>query len=85
MIFAQLIAYGRVMKTREAGKERQRRKDETSGMNGYPKRSASYWDEDHGPPNNRGRKVGFANGHSKEFQRHDEPDSLTEEESEVIL
>lgn len=84
MILAQLVAYGRVMKVREAGKERQRRKDEMNGMNGHAKHSDSYWDEGNCKPSNA-RKVGFTNGHAKKFGKHDEPDCLTEDESDVIL
>lgn len=84
MICVQLVAYGRVMKVREAGKERQRRKDEMNGMNGHAKYSDSYWDEGNGKPPSP-RKVDFTNGYAKEFEEFDEPDSLTEEESEVIL
>ena len=84
MICAQLVAYGRVMKVREAGKERQRRKDEANGMNGHAKHSDSYFDDENSRPPSP-RRVGFTNGHVKQFRKHEEPDCLTEEESEVIL
>ena len=112
MILAQLVAYDRVMRVREAGKERQRRKEEMNGTKGDAKHSDSYWDEGNNKPSNarkaglmnghakehsnsywdegnskpsNARKVGFTNGHAKKFRKHDEPDCLTEEESDVIL
>ena len=84
MICAQLVAYGRVMKVREAGKERQQKKDEMNGKNRHAKHSDSYFDEGNSKPPSP-RRVGFTNGSVKKFRKHEEPDCLTEEESEVIL
>ena len=84
MICAQLVAYGRVMKVREAGKERQQKKDEMNGKNRHAKHSESYFDEGNSKPPSP-RRVGFTNGSVKKFRKHEEPDCLTEEESEVIL
>lgn len=84
MICAQLVAYDRVMKVREAGKERQQSEDAINGTNGRAKYSDSYFDEGNSKPPSP-RRVGFTNGSVKRFRKHEEPDCLTEEESEVIL
>ena len=83
MICAQLVAYGRVMKFREAGKERQRRKEEMNGANGHSKHSEAYWEENSDYSDANSEK-GHTNGYLRQTGKGEESDISTED-SEVIL
>lgn len=84
MIFAQLVAYGRVMKFREAGKEKQRRKEERKGANGDVKHSGSYWEEENSDYSDANSERGHTNGYVRHIGEREDSDVSTED-SEVIL
>ena len=84
MICVQMVAYGRVMQFREAGKEKQRRKEEMNGINGHKKRPGSYWEEENGESPRSNGVNGYTNGHAKNVGECEESDVSTED-SEIIL
>ena len=84
MICAQLVAYGRVMKFREAGKEKQRRKEEMNGANGHVKHSESYWEEENSGYSDGNSEKGDTNGYLRRIGKGEESDISTED-SEIIL
>ena len=84
MICAQLVAYGRVMQFREAGKEKQRRKDEKNGANGHVNHSVSYWEEENSDFSDANSENGHTNGYLRQKGKGEDSDISTED-SEVIL
>ena len=84
MICVQMVAYGRVMHCRQAGKEKQRRKEAMKGANGHKKPLGSYWENGDGETPHTNGVNGYTNGRTKDFGESEESDVSTED-SEVIL